>query len=129
MVCSLVSYWHITWRHHNLDVFFFSFCKQVYILYDAKIIDNLVGNVFHQFLGIRQTYHLLLIIHSDKNATTLRIGETTYPFQIFVSPRFFIFYILTFIKHVVSSLKRKTHFGKVAVYLIFVLTHLFCQFR
>ena len=30
-----------------------------------------------------------------------------------------IFYILTFTKHVVSSLKYKTHFGKVAVYLTF----------
>ena len=28
-----------------------------------------------------------------------------------------------------SLLKRKTHFGKLAVYLTFVLSHLFCQFR
>ena len=86
MVNTTVSHRHSAWCHHNLYVFLFSLCKQVYIFHDAKVVDNLIRNVFLKFLGIRQTYHLLFIVHTDKNVTTLSIGETAYPFQIFVSP-------------------------------------------
>jgi len=105
VVSTTVSHRHIAWCHHNLDVFLFALCKQVYIFHDTKVVHYLVRNVFHQSLGIRQTDHLFFIVYSDKNATALCIGETAYPFQVFVSPRFLVFYILTFTKHIVFIVK------------------------
>ena len=57
---------HSAWCHHNLYVFLFALCKQVYIFHDAKVVDNLIRNVFHKFLGIRQIYHLLFIVIINK---------------------------------------------------------------
>ncbi len=72
-------------------MYFLVFCKQVDIFHDAQIVDNLVGNVLHQFLGIGQANHFFVVVHADVDATAMRIGEAAYPFQIFVSPRLLVF--------------------------------------
>ena len=40
------------------------------------------------------TRYLALIIHTDIQFTTAGIGKATYPFQVFVTPVGFVFYVV-----------------------------------
>ena len=96
VVCSLICDRHIARRNYYLNILLIVFDKKVYISHNAQIIDNFVRYVFHQFFRFRQTYYFLIVVNTDIYTTSLRVGKPTNPFEVFVAPSFFIFYVLTF---------------------------------
>ena len=75
--------------------------------YYTHIVDNLVGYILHQLLGILYAANLAGIVNANIDCATLSIGETAYPFKIVVFPDLLIFYVLGF--HVSITLKTKFH--------------------
>ncbi len=62
-----------------------------------------MSRTFHQLLGILHTAHLAIILYTHIKDTTLCIGKATNPFLVFVTPRFFEFYVLKFCWHHILS--------------------------
>ena len=64
-----------------------------------------IGNSLYRSKMYLILFHILTLInftiitHSNIEPTTLNISESTYPFQIFISPTLFKFYILRFKNH------------------------------
>ena len=91
------------WIGNYLNILFARFGQKINIYHDSQQIAHLVGNVFHQLFGVLHALHLALIVNANKQATTLRIGKAAYPFEIFVSPSQFVFYVLLLGFHACSS--------------------------
>jgi hypothetical protein len=70
---------------------------QIHIHHDPQQVAHLVGQVFQQLGGIRQTDHLTLIVQPQQQTTALRIGKATHPTQVVIAPGFFPFGVLGFL--------------------------------
>ena len=96
MILSLESDGYIAWINDNLDVFPSVSFMQIHFCHNAERGDNLVGDVLHQPFAVGDAHHFMIVIHTDIYPAALCVGETTNPFEVFISPCFFIFYALTF---------------------------------
>ena len=96
MILSLESNRHIAGVHNNLDVFPAVHLMQVDLGHDAERGDNLVGDVLHQPFAVGDAHNFMIVVHTDIDSAALRIGETAYPFEVFVAPRLLILDVLLF---------------------------------
>ena len=61
------------------------------------------SNVFHKLFAVLDADNFLFVIDSNEDSSAMCIGKAAYPFEVFVFPAFFVFYVLTFfLKHVES---------------------------
>ena len=69
---------------------------QIHFCHNAERGDNLVGDVLHQPFAVGHAHHFMVVVHTDIYSTALRVGESTNPFEIFVTPGLLILDILLF---------------------------------
>ena len=81
-------------RNINLDVFFSVFFVKIDTDDNAHSISDLVGYIFKELAGIGQADHITVIVTANIDFTTLCVGITANPFQIFVFPFAFPFNVL-----------------------------------
>ena len=72
--------------HGDFKVLPAHFLAQVHADHDAENIPHLVGNILHQFRGVRQTNHLPLVIPANMQRAAIRIGKAANPSQVFITP-------------------------------------------
>ena len=96
MILALESDGYIAWINDNLDVFQTFSLMQIDLCHNAERGDNLVGYVLHQSFAVGHAYHLMVVIHTDINSAALCVGETTNPFEVFVTPRLLVLDVLLF---------------------------------
>ena len=104
VVLAFISDWHIARLNHYLNNFLAFALQQINVTHYAKRGYYLVGYIFQQAVGIADTYYLLIVGNANVDPAALRIGEAAYPFQIFVTPRFFVLYVLIF-SHYFASIR------------------------
>ena len=93
------------WKLHSQYIIFYTiFDEKIYIRNNAQLLLDFVWNILHQLLGITDANDRSIVLFTDINLATLRIGKTAYPFQIFVTSRFFPFYVLAFCHHAFTSI-------------------------
>ena len=59
-------------------------------------ITDLIRDFFHQPFGIFYANNFSVIVTADIDLTTLSVGKTAHPFQVFIAPGLFIFDVLRF---------------------------------
>ena len=69
---------------------------KVHIRHDSQHVSYLIGDILHQFSGVRQARDSAPIVPADMENAPFRIGEAAYPLQIFIMPRLFVFGVLIF---------------------------------
>ena len=72
---------------------------KVHIYHNTQNIAHFVRQVFHQFVGIVQTYRLMrrVIIHTKEDTAANGVGESANPLVVFVFPDRLVFYVLTLV--------------------------------
>ena len=72
---------------------------KVHIYHNTQNIAHFVQQVFHQFVGIVQTYRLMrwVIIHTKEDTAANGVGESANPLVVFVFPDSLILYVLTLV--------------------------------
>lgn len=73
-------------------------------------VDYFVGNILKLFVQSVYTYNTQVIINSNVYLTSLSIGKTGYPFQIFVFPNTFVFNILPFVIHIAKVVQKNNNY-------------------
>ena len=67
----------------------------------------LIGDIFHQFLGILQSDHRFVIVHTDEKLTSASIRKSANLLEVFVFPHPFELSILCFNGHNPKTLEYK----------------------
>ena len=99
MVNPMIGDRDATWRNVNFYRIMSIAYHKIAVRHYFKERNNLVGDVFHQLLGVCHANGLTGIIHADDEFAALRIGKAANPLQVLVVPRLLELYRLCFLLH------------------------------
>ena len=99
LFCTASSIMILTFVIHRIRIFFNSdfydikpaLSNQIHINNQPKSIANFVRNIFHKLLRISNATNRAVITLTNVKHSALSICKPANPFEIFITPRFFVF--------------------------------------
>ena len=96
MVFSVVGDGYLIGWGVNLKVRASLLLFEINVTNDAQVTADFAGNLFQKFCGLAHADHLTLVIYADIDDASLCISKSADPFEIFISPTFFVLRVLLF---------------------------------
>ena len=87
------------WLYDHFNIWLMILLKAIHFYKDAHYISNFVRDVLDEFLGVFYAYDLAFVIDTHKQSPSMGISEAAYPFEILVTPRLLVFYVLILVYH------------------------------
>ena len=84
--------------YDDFDVFVLGrgISQEVYVGNDSEGVLYFVWDVLGKFFGFVYSYDVSAVVDTDVELATVGIGKAAYPFEVFVTPCFFVFEVLVF---------------------------------